>query len=101
MEAAWHSPAGAPLLPWRFSGEQENMKIVLIGAGKIGRALIRDVLDLEKGASILAVDFDARALEAAAALGFGSRLATRRAEATWQFAEKLTPSPTLMSPPLQ
>ena len=57
------------------------MKIALIGAGNIGRALIRDVLDLEKDATILAVDFDARALEAAAALGFGSRVTTRRAEA--------------------
>ncbi len=57
------------------------MRIVLIGAGNIGRALIRDVLDIEKDASILAVDFDARALEAAAALERGGRVTTRRAEA--------------------
>lgn len=43
------------------------MKIIVIGAGNIGRALIRDVLDIEKSARIVAVDADQRALDAAAA----------------------------------
>lgn len=43
------------------------MKIIVIGAGNIGRALIKDVLDIEKSARIVAVDADQRALDAAAA----------------------------------
>ena len=39
------------------------MKIALIGAGNIGRALIRDVLDAEKEARTLAVDFDETSLK--------------------------------------
>lgn len=44
------------------------MNIVLVGAGNIGRALMRDILDSEKDARIFAVDFDASALEAAGKL---------------------------------
>lgn len=49
------------------------MKIILIGAGNIGRAFVRDVLEIEPDATILAVDADRRALDAATALGFGDR----------------------------
>jgi len=44
------------------------MRITLIGAGNIGKALIRDVLAAEKAAHFLAVDLDARALAEAASL---------------------------------
>lgn len=57
------------------------MKIALIGAGNIGRALTRDVLDLEKDARIFAVDFDDRALALAAKLDAGGRVTTRKASA--------------------
>jgi saccharopine dehydrogenase-like NADP-dependent oxidoreductase len=56
------------------------MKIALIGAGNIGRAMTRDILDSEKDARILAADSDARALEAAAKLD-RVRVTTRKAEA--------------------
>ena len=58
------------------------MLYVLIGAGSIGRALIRDVLDADKEARFLAVDSEEGALKAAAALDPHGRVATRRAEAT-------------------
>jgi lysine 6-dehydrogenase len=58
------------------------MLYVLIGAGSIGRALIRDVLDADKEASFLAVDSEEGALKAAAALDPTGRVATKRADAT-------------------
>lgn len=57
------------------------MKIALIGAGNIGRAFIRDVLDVEPGATIHAVDFDPRALAAVHALGYGAKVSTQEAGA--------------------
>lgn len=57
------------------------MKIALIGAGNIGRAFIRDVLDAEKDARVLAVDFDDNALAQAAALDASGRVTTRKAAA--------------------
>ncbi len=57
------------------------MQIVLIGAGNIGRALTRDILDSEKEARILAVDFDDKALAATAALDPSGRVTTRKAAA--------------------
>ncbi len=57
------------------------MQIVLIGAGNIGRALTRDILDSEKGAHILAADFDGKALAATAALDTSGRVKTRKASA--------------------
>jgi len=57
------------------------MKIALIGAGNIGRALTKDVLELEPSAHIHAVDFDDRALAGVQALGFGSRVTTQKAGA--------------------
>lgn len=56
------------------------MKIALIGAGNIGRALTRDILEAEKDARIVAMDSDARALEAVAKLD-ATRVTVRRAEA--------------------
>jgi saccharopine dehydrogenase (NAD+, L-lysine-forming) len=56
------------------------MKIALIGAGNIGRAMTRDILDSEQDARILAADSDARALAAAAKLD-PVRVTTRKAEA--------------------
>lgn len=58
------------------------MHYVVIGAGSIGRALIRDVLDADKEARFLAVDSEDGALKAAAALDPRGRVATKRAEAT-------------------
>lgn len=57
------------------------MQIALIGAGNIGRALIRDVLDAEKDARVLAVDFDDNALALAAGLDPSGRVTTRKASA--------------------
>lgn len=57
------------------------MKIALIGAGNIGRALTKDVLELEPAARIHAVDFDDRALAGVQALGFGARVTTQKAGA--------------------
>lgn len=57
------------------------MKIALIGAGNIGRALTRDILDAEKEARILAVDFDEKALALAASLDKSGRVTTRKASA--------------------
>lgn len=58
------------------------MLYVLIGAGSIGRALIRDVLDADPKSRFLAVDAEEGALKAAEALDGKGRVATRRAEAT-------------------
>ena len=57
------------------------MKIALIGAGNIGRALVRDVLDVEQDATIHAVDFDPKALAAVQALGYGKKVTTQQAGA--------------------
>lgn len=57
------------------------MKIILIGAGNIGRALLKDVLEMERDATGLAVDADQRALDATTSLGFGNRVTTHVAEA--------------------
>jgi lysine 6-dehydrogenase len=58
------------------------MLYVLIGAGSIGRALIRDVLDADKEARFLAVDSEEGALKVAAALDPDGRVAAKKAEAT-------------------
>jgi saccharopine dehydrogenase-like NADP-dependent oxidoreductase len=57
------------------------MKIMLIGAGNIGRALVADLLDLEREASVSALDADERALAALAGLGHGRRVTGLRATA--------------------
>lgn len=56
------------------------MQIALIGAGNIGRALTRDILDTEKDAQFLAVDFDENALALTAALD-PARVKTLKASA--------------------
>lgn len=58
------------------------MLYVLIGAGSIGRALIRDVLDADAQARFLAMDAEEGALKAAAALDTTGRVATKQVEAT-------------------
>ncbi|HYF60338.1 MAG TPA: saccharopine dehydrogenase NADP-binding domain-containing protein [Burkholderiaceae bacterium] len=57
------------------------MKIILVGAGNIGRALVADLLDVEREATVLALDADPRALAALDALGLGRRVSTRQASA--------------------
>ena len=58
------------------------MLYALIGAGSIGRALIRDVLDADPKSRFLAIDAEEGALKAAEALDGKGRVATKKAEAT-------------------
>jgi lysine 6-dehydrogenase len=52
------------------------MHYVIVGAGNIGRCLIRDLLDADPKARVTALDSQDGALSAAADLGFGHRLKT-------------------------
>lgn len=57
------------------------MLYVLIGAGNIGREIIKDILENDPASRFLAIDADPAALEQSARLDAGGRVTTRLAEA--------------------